>query len=1183
MKKITIIKMFVLGTIMMFTMQVVMAQNNALNFVNANGTYVSVPVTNNIPIGNSNYTIESWVYANSMGTFGIAGWGAYGNADQVNALRLDASGAIINYWWGNDLSANVGNISGAWHHIAATWDGNTRSIYLDGVVVASDNPGPNSVPNTSNFAIGFTWPGGSEYFDGSLDETSIWNVCLTPSQIVASMSNSLCLPQNGLAAYYNYNQGTAGGTNTGITTITDLSGNGNSGILTNFALTGTTSNFVTGVTIGVACPAWGSNALNFDGSASYVDAGNILTPSYTKEAWVYMAADIGSNNVISGGGNNSDDAFWVPGDNLSAGHNGNWQTVEDPSPFPLNTWTYIAVTYDANSQVMTLYKNGIQVDQQPSAPMNSPDNTLIGSYGNANLFEGSIDEVRIYDHALTAYQVQNDMGHQICTPETGLLAYYTFNEGVADGNNGFITTLFDSSGNNKNAVLNNFALTGTTSNFVPGVSIATSCMPAQALNFDGVDDYAATSIFTTQTDSITMEARVMWNGGTGAYQHIILNGNTGSTGYAITVDHGNNDKLSVLLGSIGLLQSSAKLTVGQWQMVSVVRSKGIWTLYLDGVSYPLTANTSSPLPVSGNFVVGANQSGSENFNGSIDEVRIWSRALCQGEIQSNMVYEVPANDTALLALYYFNVGNAGTNNTLFTSVADSSMAGAPSLTLSNFALNGSTSNFVAPAGTLVGYDFPYNPSVPTVYTSGALTFCQGDSVMLTVDAGDSYVWNNNSSSTTQSITIKTSGVYQAKITGCYRTTFTTPVIVTVNTVPVVTITDNVINGGGNVCIGSIDSLMANVSASTATPFMYNWSTGSTNDTALVSPIVNTSYSLIVTDQNACTDTLWNIVINANPVPQVTVVGNVAGNTICSGLADSLTAQMGAPGTYAFNWSNGSTNDTAIVKPNANATYTLVVANAFGCTNTVYNIQVAVKQTPSVSFTGDPGSPICAGQKDTITEVAHGTGPLTYLWSTGGTKDSINVHPMTTTTYSVLVTDPDGCNIVDIGVVTVNQLPVIHVSGYNGTYVGDIDTLTATGALNYMWTTGSTNDTASIQANTVGVFTYTVTGTDSKGCSDTASFKVTVSVFTGVNSLASGNTVLYPNPARNTIYLSFAMSGSESAVVKVINMSGAEISSSNTTINNGMQMPIDVSTLAPGNYFVKVITNTSTKVVKFIKE
>ncbi|HTA83912.1 MAG TPA: LamG-like jellyroll fold domain-containing protein [Bacteroidia bacterium] len=1183
MKRITMIKMFVLGAIVLFTMQAVVAQNNALNFVNANSTYVSVPVNGHIPATGENYTIETWFYANSMGTFGLVGWGDYGNLDAVNALRLDASGYIVNYWWNDDLAVNVGDISGAWHHVAVTWDGTTRSMYLDGALIGSDNPsGTYNVINTTNLTIGLTWPGGNEYFDGSIDETSIWNVCLTPAQVLASMSNSLCVPQNGLDVYFNYNQGTAGGTNTGISTITDVSGNGNPGILTNFALTGSTSNFVTGVTIGDACIS-GSNALNFDGLSTYAEAGTILTPSYTKEAWVYMTADVGSNNVISGAGNGNDDAFWIPGDQLSAGHNGNWQTVEDPNPFPYNTWVYIAVTYDANSQLMTLYRNGIQVDQETSSPMGSPDNTLIGSYGYGNFFQGSIDEVRIYDHALTAYQVQNDMGHQICTPETGLLAYYTFNQGIADGNNGFITALIDSSGNGNNATLNYFALTGTTSNFVPGVSIATSCMPAQALNFDGVDDYAISSVFTTQTDSITMEARVMWNGSTGAYQQIIVNGNTGNAGYAITVDHGNNDKLSVLLGSIGLLQSNAKLTVGQWQMVSVVRSKGTWTLYLDGVSYSLTANTSSPNAVSGNFVVGANQGGTENFNGSIDEVRIWSRALCQGEIQSNLAYEVPGNDTALLALYYFNVGNAGTNNTWVTSVADSSMAGSPSLTLNNFALNGSSSNFIAPAGTLTGYDFPYNPSIPTVYTSGALTFCQGDSVVLTVDAGDSYVWNNNSSSTTQSITIKTSGVYQAKITGCYRTTFTTPVTVTVNATPVVTITDNVINGGGNVCIGTIDSLMANVLNSTATPFMYNWSTGSTNDTALVSPIVNTSYSLIVTDQNACADTLWNIAINANPVPQVTVVGNVAGNIICSGLADSLTAQMAAKGIYTFSWSNGSTNDTALVTPTSNATYSLVVANGFGCTDTVYNIQVAVNQTPSVSFTGDPGSPICAGQNDTITEVAHGTGALTYLWNTGGTNDSINVHPATTTTYSVLVTDPDGCNIVDIGVVTVNQLPVIDVSGYSGTYVGDIDTLTATGALNYMWTTGSTNDTASIQANSAGVYTYTVTGTDANGCSDTASFKVTVSVFTGVNNITSGNTALYPNPARNTVYLSFAVNGSESAVVKVISMSGEEVSSSNATISNGMQLPIDVSTLAPGNYFVKVITNTNTKVVKFVKE
>jgi len=236
---------------------VVASNGAALNFKHANGNYVSVSSNTNIPSGNSSYTLEAWIFANAMGNYGIVGWGNYGSTNQNNAFRLDNSGYLINYWWGNDLVLNVGNISGAWHHVAVTFDNlaGVRTMYLDGANIGHDNPTGHNVTNTSNLTVGLTDPNLSEYFDGSLDEVRIWNRALCQNEIQSSMSCEIPTDLTGLVANYHFNEGIAGGSNGGISLLTDATSNGNNGTLTNFTKSGATSNWVApgGVTTGTSC------------------------------------------------------------------------------------------------------------------------------------------------------------------------------------------------------------------------------------------------------------------------------------------------------------------------------------------------------------------------------------------------------------------------------------------------------------------------------------------------------------------------------------------------------------------------------------------------------------------------------------------------------------------------------------------------------------------------------------------------------------------------------------------------------------------------------------------------------------------------------------------------------------------------------------------------------------------
>ncbi|HEX8546679.1 MAG TPA: LamG-like jellyroll fold domain-containing protein, partial [Cytophagaceae bacterium] len=211
-------------------------------------------------------------------------------------------------------------------------------------------------------------------------------------------------------------------------------------------------------------------ALNFDGSNDYVSIGNLLSAnsSYTKEAWIYVTTSGSSRNIISSLNN----PFWISGDRLYAGNGGNYTNVGDPTFITLNSWIHVAVTYNAPTTTMKLYRNGLVVSTNSAAGAYVSENELIGSHNTGSIFGGAIDEVRIWNRALSLAEIQTSFSScGISTTGTGLLANYHFDQGIAGATNTGITTLTDASGNANNGTLVNFALAGATSNWVaPGMT-----------------------------------------------------------------------------------------------------------------------------------------------------------------------------------------------------------------------------------------------------------------------------------------------------------------------------------------------------------------------------------------------------------------------------------------------------------------------------------------------------------------------------------------------------------------------------------------------------------------------------------------------------------------------------------------------------------------------------------------
>lgn len=213
------------------------AQNNALDF---DGVNDRVNCGNFLP---SSYTKEAWIYVTDLSRANNIVSGATGSLHVfwVNERQIAAghNGSFDQVKGGPMLTLNT------WYHAAVTYDAptTTMNLYLNGTLVSGPNTSVSAVPNNSFVQIG-NFDVGDYAFAGSIDEVRIWNVARTPAQILANMSNAFPTSFPNLVANYHFNQGTASGNNTGLTGLTDASGNGNTGTFSGLALTGGSSNFI---------------------------------------------------------------------------------------------------------------------------------------------------------------------------------------------------------------------------------------------------------------------------------------------------------------------------------------------------------------------------------------------------------------------------------------------------------------------------------------------------------------------------------------------------------------------------------------------------------------------------------------------------------------------------------------------------------------------------------------------------------------------------------------------------------------------------------------------------------------------------------------------------------------------------------------------------------------------------
>ncbi|PLX12168.1 MAG: hypothetical protein C0594_02780 [Marinilabiliales bacterium] len=246
-----------------------------------------------------------------------------------------------------------------------------------------------------------------------------------------------------------------------------------------------------------------------------------------------------------------------------------------------------------------------------------------------------------------------------------------------------------------------------------------------------------------------------------------------------------------------------------------------------------------------------------------------------------------------------------------------------------------------------------------------------------------------------------------------------------------------ISGDTTICKGESTVLIASGATN------YVWSTGTTGNTITISPSVTTNYSLIGVASGCNTTISQLVVVNSYPEPQI-----LGDTLVCDG--DSVYLEAAYADSYL--WNTGST-DTAIYVMPTSDTLIVLQGTISECTASD-SLHVYVHDLPVAGISG-PAS-VCEEAGFTLTA----TGGSSYLWVDGTTTVTYSSQGLIDSVYYVTVSD-DYCSTVASHSLTVNPIPVLSISGDTSICKGESTVLVASGATNYVWSTGTTGNSITV--------------------------------------------------------------------------------------------------------------------------
>jgi fibronectin type 3 domain-containing protein len=649
---------------------------NALSFNGTNAS-VNVPDSSSLDLTNG-MTVEGWVKPNTVGGFrtmavketsGNLVYGVYASSDSNRPQSQVSVGGSSRL-----LDGTASLPTGAWSHVAATYDGTTERLYVNGTPVSSLAVSGTIATSTSPLKIGGNSIWG-EYFDGLIDEVRVYNRALSAGEITTDMNSSISAPD----AVPPSAPGTLTATGSlGQVSLSWGAATDNVGVTKYDVYRSTASGFTPGPGNRIAQPT----------GTTYTDTGLAAGTYYYRVAAEDAAGNVGP-----------------------AGNEANAISSTDTTP---------------PSVSITAPSNGATVSGAVTVTANASDNGSVAGVqfklDGSNL--GAEDTTAPYSvqwdtwsssnapHTLTA--VARDAANNTTTSANvgvtvsntaaaGLVAGWAFDEGTG-------TTTADRSGNNN---------TGTVSN----TTWVTGGKFNNALSFNGTNAWvtANDSNSLDLTTGMTIEAwlKPSISGGIN-WQTAVVKEQPGNLVYGMyaNTSQGRPEAEVYVGGQTRAVNGTTTLQAGVWTHLAATYDGTTLRLYVNGTQNAQLAvsgtigTSTSPVRIGGNNVWG------ERFTGLIDEVRIYNRALAAGEIQNDMIRSITPDVTApsLIGKTPAN-GAAGVNAGTSPTATFSELMDTGTFTSSNFQLKDASNN-VVPAS--VSYNTATN--VATLTPQSALQY-----------------------------------------------------------------------------------------------------------------------------------------------------------------------------------------------------------------------------------------------------------------------------------------------------------------------------------------------------------------------------------------------------------------------------------------------------------------------------
>ena len=1191
-------------------------------------------------VGSGSFTLSCWATKTGGNTFQhfitrneITAWP---NATTSYALRYQGPGVGI-YASGNATNSNgsiatssLSNLSN-WNHFIGVYNATTGiiSVYVNGVlsITSPIAANPQSYNNNGGLFFGVehptvTLPSGPQFLSGKLDDIGIWNRALTQNEITALYTNTppptiaisatnstICEGstttltatsngagpcataqlasnlQTGLVGYWPF----CGNAN-------DASGNGNNGT-------------VNGATLTADRFGNAGSAYSFDGIDDYISGTTTnlsvqSTDKLTMTAWVKVnqfapspaAAKLITHTDNSNNGQQyalsigNDGSLYFLAGNGDFENNGPNSTL--PSQITINTWKHVGAVISDDS--VKLFVNGVMVFGKAEIdvfPGNPVGNFIFSSLTNSTfnkLFNGTLDDIGIWNRALTATEIQ-----QLYT-----LGNTTYSWSPGGATTPSITVSPTSSTTYTCTATANGVSSSTTSvvNVIPSPTITTTnstICAGQSTTLTASTVSTGTSC-PTMTGSLTSGLVGFWPF-CGNANDASVNGNNGTVnGATLTTDRfGNSNSAYSFNGSgnqnisISGLTMESEFTLSLWYQTNSYSSPVNPTLCyfgLEGFGTNYTRTVDLTI---------------DNFN--------YPQPFLRANLNYNFgfagTYNSPVNWTNITvklssSILYFYMDNVLIQSTPVTKQALKLLASDVSRIGSANMANGTASGyFTGKLDDVAIWNRALTASeIQTLHNLGQTT----------------YSWSNGA--TTPSITVSptTTTTYTCTVTDANGNTCSEAVTITVNQLPVATITAN---GPTSLCTGQSVTLCG----PSGPGYTYMWCNGAITD--CISTSFPGNYCLIVTDANGCVSANNQILITTNPV----AIANAGIDSTITCFNNNVGVQIGIPPQigYTYSWSPaiGLSNPNIanpIANPGQTTIYMLTATNSSGCSATDQVTVTVDVFTPFLNLS--PNVTICQGSSATLTASTNLSG---LTWWEGpqflGNQNTITVTPNIVGQHTYNVTASSNCPgsglFLASVTVTVNPTPIAfagsdstitcnqHINGYQ---IGWFPTAGNT----YSWspTIGLSNpNIANPIANPPVTTTYTLTVTNSSGCVATDQVTATVNTSTSVISVSPNITIcqgssatlignanpggLYwvgsnqywsqdtivvtPNTPGSQIYTAFSTNGCSNNSVVVTVLPSPQINSVNDqfTCAGTPTMPINFSG-TPGATYSWANSNTS---------